>query len=323
MSFIPGWLIGLVTFPGIIVHEIGHLLLCRIAGVKVVGWCLFRLKQPMGFVIHEQTESVWKNFMVTFGPFFLNSILTVLIAAIYFFIPHIAILWLAFSVGAHSFPSTADGKNLWNATIESFGRKKFWNALFLPFVAVIYLGALLSFFWIDFIYAGALIFGTSGIIGGELIILPGLNFSGHFENQYLSFNYPLELKTYKSGSKTYDELKKEMGESELYFVGSTASKAVVLYGDERRPDEDLNTFGEAIALIDTLDDTIVIQKKGLESFNSQVWYRLNLKISDGGEIIYKIGAMTHCKNKRINLTVIGDEYETGLFKSIVNEFKCK
>ncbi len=66
MALIPGWVVGLVTFPGIIVHELGHLLLCRIAKVKVLGWCLFQLKQPMGFVVHEQPDSVWKNFLITF-----------------------------------------------------------------------------------------------------------------------------------------------------------------------------------------------------------------------------------------------------------------
>lgn len=168
---IPGFLIGLITFPGVIVHELGHLVMCRLANVKVFEWCLFRLKNPMGFVVHEKPDSLFKSFLVTFGPFFINSISTALLIVagglVSYIFPFggIFFLWLAISVGAHAFPSFADGKNLLAHTQESIEEGRYLSVFYLPFVGLIYLGGALKFFWIDFIYSLLIIALTLGFFG--------------------------------------------------------------------------------------------------------------------------------------------------------------
>lgn len=54
MFFIPGELISILTFPGIIVHEFAHMLFCRIRKVAVFDACYFRVGNPAGFVIKHE-----------------------------------------------------------------------------------------------------------------------------------------------------------------------------------------------------------------------------------------------------------------------------
>ena len=54
MIIIPGWLIALVTFPGVIVHEAAHFLFCRLRRVAVFDVCYLRFGNPAGYVIHSK-----------------------------------------------------------------------------------------------------------------------------------------------------------------------------------------------------------------------------------------------------------------------------
>ncbi len=78
MIIIPGWLVSIVTFPGVIVHEAAHLLFCRLEKLAVFEVCFFRVGNPAGYVIHEASDDFKAMFMVGMGPFFLNSALCVL-----------------------------------------------------------------------------------------------------------------------------------------------------------------------------------------------------------------------------------------------------
>jgi len=326
---IPGRLIGLLTFPGVIVHELGHLLLCKIAGVKVKGWCLFRVNKPQGFVIHEKTESVFKNFLITFGPFFVNSVLTILLALIYILVKNafpfnIFFLWLAISVGAHSFPSTGDGKNLWNSMIESLKRKRIWNAVFLPFVAFIYIGALLSFFWIDFIYAGFLVFGTQAVFS-DPIDFSGGGMSHRFENDIISFNYPWNMQ--QTTGEEYSHVKSSLKESEyeLYLLISQPNGAVAVFGAERGP-EDVNL--EILrAVIEVLEypGTYSLQKNELVKINGREWYEINsIDSEDPKAKLYMIEGRTLCPKHIITVKVFWNNYfNHALFEQITKSFECK
>lgn len=323
MFLIPGVLVGLLTFPGIIVHEIGHLLLCRVTGVKVHGWCLFRLKNPMGFVIHDAPKEVWKNFLITFGPFFVNTILTVFLAFFYALIPNIILLWLTFSVGMHAFPSTGDGKSLWKATTESFKLKQYLNAVFLPFVGIIYLGAVLSVFWFDAIYAGAIVYGTETVVINNFPFLPKSYFNQHFENQVISFDYPRGIQTEVNGSKTFETVKEQFEESELYFVATKGNNAlIVIYGSDSNINTDLNMYGRIMAMVEEGED-VSIEKSGLETYNSLQWYNIVERINDSEGNLSKIFSTTYCKNRLTHITIVGEKLETETFETIANSFKCK
>lgn len=161
MFFIPGWLISIATFPGVIVHEAAHMVFCRLRGVPVFEVCFFRVGNPAGYVIHGDIEDFKTSFLVCVGPFILNSLLCV-----FFCFPAFVpvrlfnigdplsyfMLWLGVSIGMHAFPSTQDAKVLWRAAQKAV---KQWHPLAIisfPLVVVIYAANVLRFFWLDYLY---------------------------------------------------------------------------------------------------------------------------------------------------------------------------
>ena len=78
MFFIPGFVISIATFPGVIIHEAAHLFFCKINKLAVFDVCYFRFGNPAGYVVHETTNDFGKTFMVGMGPFFINSFFCVL-----------------------------------------------------------------------------------------------------------------------------------------------------------------------------------------------------------------------------------------------------
>ncbi|MDF2545541.1 MAG: hypothetical protein K0R93_439 [Anaerosolibacter sp.] len=163
MFFIPGFLISIATFPGVIVHELAHQIFCRISRVAVLDVCYFRFGSPAGYVIHEIPRKSSQHILIGIGPFFLNTILGALIAlpgaipVIKFGTGNIIdyiYIWLGISIAMHSFPSTGDAKSMWSEVIKketSISMK----VLTAPIVGIIYLCALGSVFWLDFFYGMA------------------------------------------------------------------------------------------------------------------------------------------------------------------------
>lgn len=172
---IPGFLISVATFPGVIVHELAHQLFCKWNRVAVFNVCYFQLKNPTGFVIHEKPRKSSQEIWIGIGPFILNTILGALIAlpaAIpilkfesgtlleYFF------LWLGISIAMHAFPSTGDAKAIQKA-IKGPHVSKWLKVIGTPIVGLIYLGAVGSVFWLDLIYG----IGVAMLIPNALIWL--------------------------------------------------------------------------------------------------------------------------------------------------------
>jgi len=323
---IPGFLISLLTFPGVIAHELGHLMLCRLTGIKVYEYALLQLKNPMGFVAHENPQSVWKGFLISFGPFFLNSLLAVLLAIIWMFTPNaligLFVLWLAFSIGAHAFPSTGDAKSLWKQTKESFTQKKFWNGVFVPFIILIYIGAILSVFWVNFIYAGVLIFGTQSALAGQgTLQMP--EWSNGFENEYASFSYPFGVSQVRSGTD-FEKVKSALEETnnELWFLGKKYNTAILVYGDNETPFMKLETYGKLHATLD-FDETVTIESQGLKKSNEE-WYEIKwIDKSEPREQLRAIEGIVYCKENNVTVRVLGDKFEQETFNSIMYSFECK
>ena len=158
--FIPGFLISIATFPGVIVHELAHQLFCRWARVAVFKVCYFRVGNPAGYVIHEIPRTPLQHVLIGIGPFFVNTVIGALIAfpaaipVLQFNAPsplNFFLIWLGVSVAMHAFPSTGDAKGIWSAL---FRRTSPWwlKVTGVPLVAIIFLGAIGSFFWLDALY---------------------------------------------------------------------------------------------------------------------------------------------------------------------------
>jgi len=170
MFFIPGILISIATFPGVIVHEFAHQLFCRLTRVAVFKVVYFQFQNPVGYVLHEIPNEKWKSVLISVGPFFVNTIVGAVIAmpaAIPVFKFHetnplyYLLIWLGVSIAMHAFPSTGDAQSMWNSVSEG---KSFTKYLVMPIVGLIYLGALGSMFWLDLIYGAGVAVGFPNLI---------------------------------------------------------------------------------------------------------------------------------------------------------------
>ncbi len=162
-----GLLLTLVTFPGVVVHELAHKKTCDWFRVPVAEVCYFRIGDPAGYVLHAEPARYRHAMAISVAPFFLNTALAVgAFAALAVLLPESGsleaigyteglLLWLGLSFGLHAFPSTGDASALWNQT-KSRWRSSPSALLGLPVIALIYVVNLLSMFWLDLVYAVAL-----------------------------------------------------------------------------------------------------------------------------------------------------------------------
>lgn len=113
----------LAVAPGVAVHELGHLLLCRVSGVRVRQVVLFRIGSPAGFVAHAAPRLLRQHLAISSGPLLVSSSLaTALFAAatrLAFARPAawwpaaaLMALWLGCSVALEAWPSSGDAQAL-------------------------------------------------------------------------------------------------------------------------------------------------------------------------------------------------------------------
>jgi hypothetical protein len=172
MFFIPGIAITIVTFPGVIVHELAHQLFCRWFKIPVFKVVYFQAKNPAGYVLHEIPLNKWHSVMISIGPFFINTILGALIALpaslpVFTFDTDgpldYLLIYLGVSIAMHAFPSTGDANVIW-ATIKEKETPLWLKIVGYPLVGLIYLGSLGSFFWLDLVYGVGVAIGLPNLI---------------------------------------------------------------------------------------------------------------------------------------------------------------
>lgn len=158
--FIPGIVISVITFPGVIVHELAHQLFCRWCKVPVFKVVYFQAENPVGYVMHEVPSNKWHTILISTGPFFLNTLIGGLIA-FPAALPVIQfqnggpldylLLYLGVSIAMHAFPSTGDADVIWEQ-VKDKSIPVWAKIIGYPVVGLIYLGSLGSFFWLDLLY---------------------------------------------------------------------------------------------------------------------------------------------------------------------------
>lgn len=169
---IPGFLISLVTFPGVIVHELAHQLFCRWFKVPVFKVVYFQLANPVGYVLHEIPVKKWHSIIISTGPFFVNTIIGGLIALpaalpIFKFDSggplDYLLIYLGVSIAMHAFPSTGDADAIWQHIKDK--STSIWVKIFgYPIIGLIYLGSLGSFFWLDLLYGIGVAIGLPNLL---------------------------------------------------------------------------------------------------------------------------------------------------------------
>lgn len=172
MFFIPGFLITLVTFPGVIVHEFAHQLFCRYYRIPVFKVVYFQTGNPAGYVLHEVPKNKWHSIMISIGPFIVNTVIGAIIslpAALPVFRfntagpLHYVLIYLGVSIAMHAFPSTGDAQSILQVVKAKDTR---WWVRFIayPIVGLIYIGSLGSFFWLDLLYGVGVAIGLPNLI---------------------------------------------------------------------------------------------------------------------------------------------------------------
>lgn len=163
MFFIPGSIITILTFPGVIVHEFAHQLFCRLFNVAIFDVCYFRFGNPAGYVIHEHPAKTGQQIWIGIGPFIVNSVLGAIISApssiqVFWFLTgsplDFFLIWLGISIAMHAFPSTGDAMTLLQA-LSAPGVSLVLKVVAYPIVGIIFLGAIGSIFWLDAVYGVA------------------------------------------------------------------------------------------------------------------------------------------------------------------------
>lgn len=158
--FIPGFLISILTFPGVIVHELAHQVFCRLYKVPVFKVVYFQVGNPAGYVMHEPPASKWQSIMISIGPFIFNTIIGALIALpaslpVFTFNNSGPLDWLLIylgvSIAMHAFPSTGDANVIWQM-MKDKDTSPLVKIIGYPVVGLIYLGSIGSFFWLDLAY---------------------------------------------------------------------------------------------------------------------------------------------------------------------------
>lgn len=173
MFVIPGFIISILTFPGVIVHEAAHMLFCKQRRVPVLDVCFFRIGNPAGYVVHGEIDDFSTAFFISVGPFVVNSLLCMFIC-FPAFIPlrvfgvseplSYLLLWLGVSIGMHAFPSIGDGQALLQHAKKAASSFNVLAILSFPLVVLIYAANVLSFFWVDYLYGLAIGLGVPALI---------------------------------------------------------------------------------------------------------------------------------------------------------------
>jgi hypothetical protein len=164
MFFIPGWLISLVTFPGVVVHEAAHRFFCDVTDTPVYEVAYFRPGgNPAGYVIHGRPRSLRAGLLIAGGPLLINTALCALLTLTVAYQkivlnaplrnPVLLFLgWLGYSIGMHAFPSRQDANSFTAQVRESRG-SGVTLLLARGLSALIGVANALRFFWFDFFYA--------------------------------------------------------------------------------------------------------------------------------------------------------------------------
>lgn len=178
---IPGFIVALLTFPGIMLHEWAHKLFCDRTRTQVFEVEYFRFGNPAGYVIHEMPRTFKASFLIVVGPFIINSIFAIFLLMFvvmleysnYMSVGYIGLVyalfaWLGISIAMHAFPSTGDAKILWNATARHSKNKPILLIFFL-IAGFLYVGALLSILWLDVLYGFGIYYALKIILVGTIV----------------------------------------------------------------------------------------------------------------------------------------------------------
>lgn len=151
-------ILNVVSFPGVIFHELGHQIFCHLTGVKVFKVRYFRFGNPAGYVEHEEPKKFLQSLLITTGPFIFGTLfsITCFIISKNIFETNkslgIFLIWLGLATAINCFPSKQDAKNLFHDTNKNIFKNPL-SIIGYPFIIIIYAVQFLSIIFMDVIYS--------------------------------------------------------------------------------------------------------------------------------------------------------------------------
>ena len=159
---IPGSFISILTFPGVIVHELAHKFFCDKAGVPVYEVVYFRIGTVAGYVRHGEVKGLRNAFLISVGPLIVNSVLCMVLTLpmglsglagdLQVRAGFLYLLWVGISIGMHAFPSNQDMRTFLYF-VKSAKKGGAFYVMAWIFALLIRIANILSIFWFDLIYA--------------------------------------------------------------------------------------------------------------------------------------------------------------------------
>ncbi|MDE6570823.1 MAG: DUF3267 domain-containing protein [Alphaproteobacteria bacterium] len=151
---IPGQVISLISFMGIVVHEWAHKMACHLLGIRVISVKYFSLSG--GYVRHEKVTQPRASICIALAPLVVNTLVALfmgcILAAMTYWDMHVGwvhalIIYIGVTVGMHAFPSRQDMNNFVELTAEL--RRRNLNILARIMGGFFSVLRALSFFWVD------------------------------------------------------------------------------------------------------------------------------------------------------------------------------
>ena len=158
--FIPGFLIALLTFPGVILHEMAHKFFCDYYGIIVYKVNYFRLSSNAGHVVHAKAFNHEQEAIISLAPLLINSTICLILLTQYILMWSLGtlclwdvkmidvfLIWVGISCGLSALPSKTD---LSHITSETHKKYRFFSTIIKILNFLEFLGAI---FWL-FILVG-------------------------------------------------------------------------------------------------------------------------------------------------------------------------
>ncbi len=163
-----------LALPGVVIHELGHYLFCRLVGTKVQEVVFFQRADASGYVVHSIPKKLRQHAVIVCGPLVMNSILSFLLfravasgatdaladletggvlSTLQLFVAAL----LGISIALQAIPSPADARSLWNVTLDRLQHGHLWAIFAVPFAATLVGINRLRRYWIDWLYLAGLV----------------------------------------------------------------------------------------------------------------------------------------------------------------------
>jgi len=156
---IAGWVIALITFPGVILHEYGHKKFCDWTKTVVYRVKYFQFfSQTAGYVVHAEPVGLKSSFLITIGPLIINTIICLFLPFIGLIIGMdswfgLLLVWIGLSAGMNAFPSDTDADNFLQKVKGASEKNTFIFYTANGFSILVQLANVLKFVWFDLWYA--------------------------------------------------------------------------------------------------------------------------------------------------------------------------